>query len=296
MSMLAAAGIMGGATLAGSGINYFSNRSYSKKQEELANRNIDLQKEFAKNGISWKVADAKRNGISPLAALGAQTHSFSPISVGGGPNDAIGNGLQAMGQNISRAMMAQATKEEKITSELRIQNMRLQNQDLENRVMASGIALRKMTGPGLPSNSGLPGSMVGAGQGDAYVQEIPLRRTHSPQGKPHQEVGHVADVGWARTKTGLAPVPSADVKEKIEDQIIPETMWAIRNQIAPNYRAFVGGQDKPSKKLLPKGYSDWEWSYTSQEFQPVKYRSSSTLNKLKNWYKNSKWGWSPYFK
>ena len=44
----------------------------------------DLQREFAQNGIRWKVADAEAAGIHPLAALGAQTTPYQPVSIGGG--------------------------------------------------------------------------------------------------------------------------------------------------------------------------------------------------------------------
>ena len=38
-------------------------------------------KQFAKRGIQWRVHDAKKAGLHPLAALGAQTTSFSPSFV-----------------------------------------------------------------------------------------------------------------------------------------------------------------------------------------------------------------------
>jgi len=50
-------------------------------QQENMQKQIDLQKEFAKNGLSWKIDDAKSRGISPLAALGAQGASFQPMSI-----------------------------------------------------------------------------------------------------------------------------------------------------------------------------------------------------------------------
>lgn len=65
------------------------------------------QKEFAQNGVRWRVADAKAAGIHPLAALGNMP-SYSPQA-------AIGTdfGLGALGQNISRAQESKQTKEER---------------------------------------------------------------------------------------------------------------------------------------------------------------------------------------
>lgn len=46
--------------------------------QNVAGMNYEAQKEFAQNGIRWKVEDAKRAGIHPLYALGASTQGYSP--------------------------------------------------------------------------------------------------------------------------------------------------------------------------------------------------------------------------
>ena len=69
-------------------------------------------------------------------------------------------------------------------------------------------------------------------------------------------------------------MPSEDVKNRIEDQIIPEITWAARNQISPNF----GGGVKPAKKLLPKWAKDWEWSVSKQEWQPTKNKEEHLGN------------------
>ena len=55
--------------------------------ERLNQLNYEHQKEFAQNGIRWKVADAKAAGLHPLAALGASTASYSPSAVIGDSPD-----------------------------------------------------------------------------------------------------------------------------------------------------------------------------------------------------------------
>lgn len=52
-----------------------------KSGEKIAERQISEQEEFAREGISWRVADAKKAGVHPLFALGAQLPSFNPVSV-----------------------------------------------------------------------------------------------------------------------------------------------------------------------------------------------------------------------
>lgn len=59
--------------------------------------NMNTQKQYAQNGIQWRVEDAKKAGIHPLAALGAHTTSFTPISVG----SELGDAMQRIGQNLS---------------------------------------------------------------------------------------------------------------------------------------------------------------------------------------------------
>lgn len=49
-------------------------------QNAINKENLELQREFAQHGIQWKVNDAISAGIHPLAALGADTMSFTPSS------------------------------------------------------------------------------------------------------------------------------------------------------------------------------------------------------------------------
>ena len=108
---IAAAAIGAGAGIAG---NLLSNRAAKKAAAQQA----ALQKEFAKNGIRWKVADAKAAGLHPLAALGAQTIAYQPVTVG---QDF--SGLRDMGQDVSRAIMATADAKER--AEIQAEQMQM---------------------------------------------------------------------------------------------------------------------------------------------------------------------------
>ena len=74
------------ATIAGSLISSKMGKKAGDKQAAVnakaAADNIKHQKEFAQHGIRWKVKDAQEAGIHPLAAIGANTQSFAPVSVG----------------------------------------------------------------------------------------------------------------------------------------------------------------------------------------------------------------------
>lgn len=76
----------------------------SRKQ---AHEQMDMQREFAQQGISWKVADAKRAGIHPLYALGASTHSYSPVTVGQAD-------YGQMGQDLTRAFMEPRNNQDRL--------------------------------------------------------------------------------------------------------------------------------------------------------------------------------------
>lgn len=261
-----------------------------REAQESANRanaaqnasNNALQREFAQMGIQWKVADAKAAGLHPLYALGASTHSFAPSSTPvQAQADLSGANLIAslsdrLGQNVSRALHATSNQAQR---QERMMDLQLQNQELQNAYLSSQIANLNQpgSGPALPSNSGLAGGLTG--QGDAsksgYVNENALQRTHSQPGNPPQEVGAVSDYAYVRTEQGYAIVPSTDVKNKIEDQMVPEAMWALRNQLAPA----LSGLKKPDPKYYPPpaGYDDWKWSPLKQQFVPFKKPTGGRL-------------------
>jgi hypothetical protein len=129
---------------------------------------------------------------------------------------------------------------------------------LENELLRSQIA-REQAQLGPPQPSSDPALIEG--QGDTPVIDEPMRRTGTGP-KASQEPGAVSDVGFARTSTGYAPVPSRDVKERIEDNLISEAMWSIRNLLLPN----LGKGDPPPKSWKYPG-TVWKWNSRKQEWQ-----------------------------
>lgn len=241
-----------------------ANREANAKAEAAAAANIAMQKEFAQNGIRWKVEDAKAAGIHPLYALGASSPSFSPVSVGTAPDMSMPSAMADMGQNISRAVSATRTAPEKemATIQLAQAKAQLDGSVIDNQIKA--MQLKNLANPSPSFPAGDSGNFI-PGQGNSPLVRVkPSERSTSAEGRPAQQAGWVPDVGYARTDTGLTPVPSQDVKERIEDQMIPELMWAARNQLAPN----LGTARPPPKSMLPKGASEWKWSFWAQEWQP----------------------------
>lgn len=78
----------------------------SKSAKRQNRRNEALQREFAQHGIQWKVEDAKRAGIHPVAALGAQGASYSPSTVVDPMGDALAQAGQSIGSGVSRTRVS----------------------------------------------------------------------------------------------------------------------------------------------------------------------------------------------
>jgi hypothetical protein len=72
-----------GAGLLGSVLGYSAAKSGQNLQRDINRENLQSAREFAQNSIQWKVEDAKKAGIHPLAALGTQS-AYAPSSYSGG--------------------------------------------------------------------------------------------------------------------------------------------------------------------------------------------------------------------
>lgn len=126
-------------------------------QRKMDRKNIELQKQFAQEGIRWKVADAEAAGIHPLYALGAQTSTFSPVSVGGPatggqtPATGMANALAASGQDISRAIQATRTQSEREEAYMKsVRDLQLTNMGLQNELLGAQVAKMRADQVGPP--------------------------------------------------------------------------------------------------------------------------------------------------
>lgn len=257
----------------------------AQANQDMASYNAAVQEDFAKQGVRWKVADAKAAGINPLVALGAPTASFSPVGVGATPDFSMANAVSGMGQDIGRAVQATRTQEERTLANLQIQRaqLELQGVGLDNQLKQSQLLKQNATGPAFPGSSTF---ISGQGNSSPRVTEKPLERTMSLPGAPQSEPGAIPDIGWAKTRTGVVPVPSADVKQRIEDSMPHEWSHFIRNNLAANW----GGGTKPPKSALPKGAVDWEWSFWDQEYQAVDRKGETPWARAQKWYdRNLRW-------
>lgn len=153
-----------GANFVGGLMNRQETRRANEQNAAIARENIALQKQFAQEGIRWKVEDAKAAGIHPLYALGATTHSFSPVSAGAVADSSLGNAMAAAGQDLGRAINATRTSSERQTAfDTTVQKLTLQKMGLENDLLASQIAkMRAAPNPAMPALSTNPLGAAGA--------------------------------------------------------------------------------------------------------------------------------------
>lgn len=166
-----------GASLLGGVLGNKANEKANKQAQENALRQEALQKEFAQSGIQWKVQDAEKAGIHPLYALGANTVSYSPTSVGSTPNnfDFLGDA----GQNIGRAIQANTGPQGKIlalqTTAAALQNEGLQLDNALKKTQlfsAARLAGQPGTAAGIPDIFSREGDMLPALMHDARRPQL----------------------------------------------------------------------------------------------------------------------------
>lgn len=194
---------------------------------EAAKANAALQKEFAQHGVRWKVRDAKAAGLHPLAALGMQPVQATPVYQGSMDDAYTSNTLANFGQDISRSINATRTRDERASAidtqadQLRLDNMSLQNDLLRAQIAGSKAALLR-----LASNPAFPGAVV----------DLPSENVVGSPGAPARQPGQITDYQFTAPDAYGNPgiVPSADAKQRIEDDFIAQTLWHLQHRlIAP---------------------------------------------------------------
>lgn len=240
--------------------------------KQSADKNIKMQKQFAQQGIQWKVADAKKAGIHPLAALGANTHSFQNV---------VGDysGLASAGQDLGRAIDATRTKSERVdayTAELR--KLQIERGQLENSVLrtklASDLAKVKTAGspPAAPPQN--PNLLEGQGDSPGIDNQAMERQGWNPKA-PYMESGNVSELGYTRTPTGWAPVMSKDAKDRLEEDPMGVIGWNFRNRIP---QTFQQNKTPPFEAL-----SDEYWAYHPglQEYRLFRRKRGGTHSRFR---------------
>lgn len=235
-----------------------------------SNLNTAMQKEFAQQGVRWRVEDAKAAGVHPLFALGAQVPSFSPV-LDVGSNRL--SDLAASGQDLSRALAATQTRHDREQSALAA--AQLARTEAETQLVQAQIAKLNsgQVGPPLPLKESV---MIGPGESAPVipVQREPLELAPFERGNTSKEVGSLSDYTFVRQADGgLRIVPSRDIKQRIEDTAIPELLWALNNNLLPNLEsAYFYPQEDPGPGRK------WQWSFRRQAFYSVPMKGADAMD------------------
>lgn len=253
------------ASLAGGLLSNKANEKANKQAEANALRQEQLQKEFAQSGIQWKVADAQKAGIHPLYALGANTVSYSPTTVGSTPNnfDFLGDA----GQNVGRAIQAAQSNPARINA-LQLTAAQLQNEGLKldndlkrtQLVSAANLANQPGTGPGMP-NLLTQSSMPGQGnslQVDGPTIDVSKKISPTASSGKHIEVGANPELLLGKTRHGYAPQIPQSLSESFEQDNIGYWQWFMRNKLFADENAI---RAMPTRPGFRKHFSPWSGEY-----------------------------------
>lgn len=265
--------ILGG--IAGSVVSGLFGKDRADDSEGFARERSDQeyarQKEFAQMGIRWKAEDAKAAGLHPLAAIGGVGASYSPtiampdrgsVPDFSGTGERIGDYLEKMGQNTSRAQVATQTVTERRLEELAIRNAELRNSSLELDLAAKTASLL-----GQPRNPPMP-SALGAPAGAVTVE--PSKEVAHAPGRPHVEAARTPM--WKDFRT------SPNVTLRAPSQAAAESFEILGPFAGPAAAAVAwadetwNGPGAPKNIRLPKGY-EWRWNRMSQRYEAYNPRS-----------------------
>lgn len=222
--MLSAAG----SKLFGDAVGALSNSLFGGSDDEemmrdQASINWNMQREFLQNQLQWRSNDAKAAGIHPVAALGVQPVSGSPVAVGGGSGrgPSFGDQLASEGAGLYRAAMATQSTMERLQE--RLLSAQIDGQEIENAKKRSDLALTSSAqmGAPMPVNTGLsvPVSMKGTHLGNGPLVNLDAVDSDS------DPIGYLAARGI---------ITSHDIKAMLGDL---STWWrSKRNNWIGSYR------------------------------------------------------------
>lgn len=132
-----------------------SSKSEGHKNRQEARRQFNAQMDFQKNATQYRVQDALKAGINPLAALGVSSNVSPTVSTGYGSGDQswsaaasrAGDRIQNMLQRLTAQKLVDDVKYSNESQQLDLESKRLQN---ENQRLKNNI----LNQPGVPSPVG----------------------------------------------------------------------------------------------------------------------------------------------
>lgn len=220
--------MLGGIIGAGIGAvgNLIGGAINAKTQKQIAAKNREMQYDFAKNQIGWKVADLQKAGLSPQLAVGMSGQQASPSYAGdvdNGISSAMSDIGNAVGSSIDQHFAKIANKQ---SAELSLKRQQLENERLQadiNRIKTdTGIKAVSSIDP-LQGHQVAPLGIGGQGTNlprAANAEKAGMFGFAKPQ--PYYTMYQMPD---GSVKRMLAP----DVADVVESSYAGSAMQAIRD-------------------------------------------------------------------
>lgn len=265
-------GLLGGfGSLIGAGIN-------SATQSKINKENMAMQKEFAQNGIQWKVQDAQKAGIHPAVALGAQTYQASPSSVASDTGSGVSSAFKHFGSAIDSFI---DDKEEE--RNLQLENMRLQNEkeriEIANaKNKASGNTFKEFSpNPFVPPNTpeGVSNSAPNEKKPDTTPSRNPLSKALKLD--PSYSVSSTLDGKGLKITLNSNSIEGGSM----QDGIIMHSAYTGKTWYDTEKAVSYLEKNAREAGILPKGYHyRTSWVLGGVELYPEKNISKKEDKKL----------------
>lgn len=174
---------------------------WNKKYFNESVRQFNVQDEYNKNQMQYRVKDAIKAGVNPIAALGGSGGHYSPTISAGGVSDGDNEQSSNFGSAMSRmADMITARREQKQnraieleSANLDLESKRLQNDILRNKLLADSQ-------PGIPLY----------GQTPSKGWRVPMALDATIYD------GSYPSMSKLKTPTGDMDVPSEDAADRLD--------------------------------------------------------------------------------
>lgn len=125
--------------LVSGGLGLLGSKMSNDAAEDAAEQAFEYQKQILQKQVQWRVKDAIKAGLHPLAALGVNPASGPPPAQ---VDMNLGSTLAGAGQDIGRALEAGISASDQAS--IHMAQLQVENQNLQNDLLRTQIASQRM--------------------------------------------------------------------------------------------------------------------------------------------------------
>lgn len=274
------AAIGAAASLAGSALSSRDARAANLAQQEMTDKNIAYQKEFARHGVAWRVEDAREAGISPLAALGWQGPQFSPVYQPSQDTESwsrAGQDIARIGQNLSMELLREDLRTKKLNNEM-LESQLVGGDRANVQVVPAQITAENKARPGLEAGIG-PGQARSRLESGRVITHLSPRTQEAIEDDPYaysqmfvdRLIGHKdvlkyflspSSKGAQEHRGTLRSIRPPSTKEGYEYRISPYTnSWVLKKIGKLGSRLYaIDGPLRSKERAGGRAYGSREWN------------------------------------